>query len=145
MSGHLELQLGARPWRPTDDTRLVTELDYYDIPTAGVLEQRGSPVLFMCVDGHGTNATVWVYAPLQAEEAEALSTMQGGEVIDAEMRRIFRSKPVVVALAVDGQLRLATSGQLRLQGAVLRDAALEAVTKQADSDQQAVCSLLTHA
>ena len=145
MSDHLELQLGARPWQPTDSTQLVTELDYHDMPTAGVLEQGGSPVLFMCVDGHGTRATVWVYAPLQAAEAEALSTMQGGEVIDAEMRRIFRSKPVVVALAVDGQLRVATSGQLRLQGAALREAALKAVTEQAESDRQAACSLLTHA
>lgn len=145
MSDRLELQLGARPWQPTGGTQLVTELDYHDMPTAGVLEQGGSPVLFMCVDGHGTHATVWVYAPLQAPEAETLGTLQGREVIDAEMRRIFRSKPVVVALAVDGQLRLATSGQLRLQGAVLREAALKAVTEQAESDRQAARSLLAPA
>jgi hypothetical protein len=142
VSDHLELQLGARPWQPTESTQLVTELDFYDMPTAGVLEQGVSPVLFLCVDGHGTHATVWVYAPLQPAEAQALATMQGREAIDAEMRRIFRSKPVVVALAVDGQLRLATSGELRLQGAVLREAALKAVTDQVESDRQAACSLL---
>ena len=145
MSDHLELQLGARPWQPTDSTQLVAELDYYDMPTAGLLDQDGFRILFMCVDGHGTHATVWVYAPLEAAEAEGLSTMQGGDAIDAEIRRIFRRKPVVVALAVDGQLRLATSGQLRLQGSVLRDAALKAVTEQAESDHQAARSLLTPA
>ena len=145
MNDHLELRLGARPWQPTDSTRLVAELDYYDMPTAGIFEQDGSPVLFMCVDGHGTQVTVWVYAPLETAEAEALGNVQGGEAIDAEIRRIFRTHPMVAALAVDCQLRLAAPMQLRRQGSPLRDAALAAVTQQADSEQQALRSLLTPA
>ena len=145
VNDHLELQLGARPWQPTDGTRLVTELDYYDMPTAGLLEQGNSPVLFMCVDGHGTRVTVWVYAPLETAEAEALGEVQGGEAIDAEIKQIFRTKPMVAALAVDGQLRLAAPMELRRQGSPLRDAALAAVTEQADSEQEAVRSLLTPA
>jgi hypothetical protein len=145
VSDHLELRIGARPWQPTDSTQLLTELDYYDMPTAGVFEQGGSPVLFMCVDGFGTRVTVWVYAPLEAAEAEALRTMQGSEAIDEEMKRIFRRKPSVAALAVDCQLRLAAPMQLRLQGPMLRDAALKAVTEQAESEQQALRSLLATA
>ena len=143
VSDRLELQLDARPWQPTDGTRLVTELDYYDMPTAGVLEQGGSQFLFMCVDGNGTRITVWVYARMEAAEAEALGAMQGAEAIDAEMRRIFHGRLVVAALAMDNQVRLAAA--MQLQGSVLRDAALEAVTRQAESDQQAIRSLLTPA
>jgi hypothetical protein len=142
---HLELRLGARPWQPTDSTRLVTELDYYDMPTAGVFDQEGSPVLFTCVDGFGTRVTVWVYAPLEIEEAEELVGMEGREAIDEETKRIFRSKPSVAALAVDCQLRLAAPMQLRLQDPRLRDVALKAVTEQAESEQQALRSLLTPA
>jgi hypothetical protein len=146
VNNHLELRLGARPWQPTDSTRLVTELDFYDMPTAGILEQAGSPVLFICVDGQGTHVTVWVYAPLEVAEAEALAAMQGREAVESEMKRLFRSKPWVAALAVDGQLRLAAPPmQLRLKGSVLRDAAVDAVTEQAESEQRAVRSLLTPA
>jgi hypothetical protein len=145
VSDHLELRLGARPWQPTDSTRLVTELDYYDMPTAGVFDQGGSPVLFTCVDGFGTRVTVWVYAPLETAEAEELAGMQGREAIDEETKRIFRSKPSVAALAVDCQLRLAAPMQLRLQDPMLRDVALKAVTEQAESEQQALRSLLTPA
>jgi hypothetical protein len=145
VSDHLELQFGARPWQPTESTRLLTELDFYDIPTAGVLEQGGSPVLFMCVDGHNTRFTVWVYALLGIADAEVLSTIQGSEAIDTEMKRIFRSEPLFAALAVDGRLRLAAPMQIQLGGSVLRDAALEAVNEQAESEHQAVRSLLTPA
>ena len=145
MSDHLELRLGARPWQPTDSTRLVTELDYYDMPTAGVFDQGGSSVLFTCVDGFGTRVTVWVYAPLEAAEAEELAGMQSREAIDEETKRIFRSNPSVAALAVDCQLRLAAPMQLRLQDPMLRDVALKAVTEQAESEQQALRSLLTPA
>ena len=145
MSDHLELRIGARPWQPTDSTRLVTELDYYDMPTAGVFEQEGSPVLFTCVDGFGTRVTVWVYAPLEIAEAQELAGMQDREAIDEETKRIFRSKPSVAALAVDCQLRLAAPMQLRLQDPMLRDVALKAVTDQAESEQQALRSLLTPA
>lgn len=145
MSDHLELRIGARPWQPTDSTRLVTELDYYDMPTAGVFEQGGSPVLFTCVDGFGTRVTVWVYAPLEIAEAQELAGMQDREAIDEETKRIFRSKPSVAALAVDCQLRLAAPMQLRLQDPMLRDVALKAVTDQAESEQQALRSLLTPA
>lgn len=145
MSDHLELRIGARPWQPTDSTRLVTELDYYDMPTAGVFDQGGSPVLFTCVEGFGTRVTVWVYAPLETAEAEELAGMLGREAIDEETKRIFRSKPSVAALAVDCQLRLAAPMQLRLQDLMLRDVALKAVTEQAESEQQALRSLLTPA
>lgn len=145
MSDHLELRIGARPWQPTDSTRLVTELDYYDMPTAGVFEQGGSPVLFTCVDGFGTRVTVWVYAPLEIAEAQELAGMQDREAIDEETKRIFRSKPSVAALAVDCQLRLAAPMQVRLQDPMLRDVALKAVTDQAESEQQALRSLLTPA
>jgi hypothetical protein len=145
VSDHLELRIGARPWQPTESTRLVTELDYYDVPTAGVFDQGGSLVLFTCVDGFGTRVTVWVYAPLETAEAEELAGMQGRETIDEETRRIFRSKPSVAALAVDCQLRLAAPMQLRLQDLMLRDVALKAVTEQAESEQQALRSLLTPA
>lgn len=145
MNDHLELRIGARPWQPTDSTRLLTELDYHDMPTAGIFDQDGSAVLFMCVDGHGTRVTIWVYAPLDEAEADRIGALQDGQAIDAEMRRIFRSKPLVAALAVDCQLRLATSMQFRSPGSVLRDAALGAVTEQAESEQEALRSLLTPA
>jgi hypothetical protein len=145
VSDQLELRLGARPWQPTDSTRLVTELDYYDMPTAGIFDQSGSQVLFMCVDGQGTRVTVWVYAPLEVAEAEALAAIRDGETVDAEMKRIFRAKPLVATLAVDAQLRLAAPMRVQLGASVLRDAVLEAVTEQADSEQQAVRSLLTPA
>jgi hypothetical protein len=145
VNDHLELRLGARPWQPTDGTRLVTELDFHDVPTAGVFEQDGHPVLFMCADGHGTSVTVWVYAPLEIPEAEVLSALQGGDTIDAEIKRVFRTKPMVAALAVDGRLRLAAPMRLRTQRSPLREAALAAVTEQAESEQEAVRSLLTPA
>jgi hypothetical protein len=142
VSTTLELRIGSRPWQPTDSTRLLTELDFYDMPTAGVLEQGTSKSLFMCVDGHGTPFTVWVYAPLEADEAAALTSMHGGEAIDAEIGRLFHTKPLIAVLAVNREIRLATSNPLQLKTLALRDAAVRAVTDQAESEQQAARSLL---
>jgi lysophospholipase L1-like esterase len=61
----------------------------------------------------------------------------GGQTIDDEIGRLFHTKPLIAVLAVNCEIRLATSNPLQLETLALRDAAVRAVIDQAESEQQA--------
>lgn len=109
MSDQIALQVGAAPWNPSDDAVIVDEYDRYDMPTAGVIEQGGVPYLFECVEGVAERFNVWVYAPLSASEATAISVLEDPHLTSA-MQHVFESRNVAVALAVDD--RIHTGGVL---------------------------------
>jgi hypothetical protein len=94
------LQLGARPWHPSSSVRLVRELNYYDMPTEGILRRRFVPVyyFFACIDGAVNEYNLWVYAPIKRSEARRLKKLSGDELRAFEVPLLL-GRPLVIALA----------------------------------------------
>lgn len=82
MSEHIDLQLGARPWLPSRSVRVVRELNYYDMPTEGILRRRFRPsyYFFACIDGVASEYNMWVYAPITWKESRRLKRLKADEL-----------------------------------------------------------------
>lgn len=68
------LQQGFPPWKPTPDSAMVAQYRYYDIPLAGVIRQGELEYIFMCIDGHDEQVSLWWFAPIDAEQRKQLET-----------------------------------------------------------------------
>ncbi|GAA4637774.1 hypothetical protein GCM10023196_092940 [Actinoallomurus vinaceus] len=107
MNDLIEITIGTPPWLPSEDAEAVVEFDRYNFPTCGIVRQRGKFFVFDCVDGHVMEGNVWVYAHVSADEAEMLMSASGAELLDA-LDAVFRGRPVMGVLAIDGKVRSGT-------------------------------------
>lgn len=108
MSDHIELQIGAAPWQPDGNTSIIEELDRYNVPTMGILEQHGVMYCFELIEGHVQDMNVWIYTPLSKVEAKELCRASGQE-IDTLLARMQQDRPVMAALAAENAIQQATA------------------------------------
>jgi hypothetical protein len=103
MSDQIQLAVGAKPWLPSYDAEMVEEYAHYDMPLNGVVSQSGCFYLFECIEGAVEAVNIWIYAPLLEREEDDLSRLSSDSLSEA-MDEIWRSRDVVVALAVDDKI-----------------------------------------
>jgi hypothetical protein len=73
MSDLIDIHIGALPWKPTPDTKLIKTFNYYDMPLSGILTQHGQDHLFRCVEGQVDPSNLWIYTPLEPADLELLA------------------------------------------------------------------------
>lgn len=120
MTDEIVLQEGSAPWKPSPEAKLVETLNYYDIPLAGVIAQRGSHYLFACIEGQAADFNLWAYRLLEERELPNISkpevAMEGIKRLDGQA--------TTYALAARGrivvswQLSPSDEGRERLMGIV---------------------------
>lgn len=103
MGNQLHVQKGARPWLPADDVTLIEELDRYDVPLAGLIEQSDVTYLFTCLDGEVERANLWAYAPMTDREVEQLLASEPENFAEV-IEHCLANRSVLVALAIDWKI-----------------------------------------
>jgi hypothetical protein len=79
MSDQIRLEVGHQPWKPSPDSQMVVEYQYYDIPLSGILEQDGQQYMFVCLDGADENLSVWWYTLINAEQRQWMESATTAE------------------------------------------------------------------
>ncbi len=97
MADRLNLELGARPWKPSADAELVEVYNRYDIPLAGLIAQGGHHYLFTCLVGHADRANLWAYTLLEDREVAELD--EATDEYPGIMDRILRRRTLLVTIA----------------------------------------------
>lgn len=105
MVGRIRPEPGARPWLPAHDVDELYQLDFYDIPLAGIIRQDGVTYLYTCILSQEAPENLWAYAPVSDEEVLALHTSYGDDLL-AAIERALWNKPVVIAGADQWRLAL---------------------------------------
>lgn len=120
MGDQISIQLGERPWQPTDKTELLEEFHRYNRPLAGVLRQEGNLYYFACVDGHADDWSLWAYTLI--DEHDVLRLRE--ESADVETAFVEAANPVSLAIAneIEG---IVESARLVQTGRTLRESAVE--------------------
>lgn len=135
MSDQINLSIGEAPWRPSGDSRVVLELNRYDMPTAGVLFQAGCYYLFECLEGATQSFNVWAYAPVTEYEKNLLADLSGRELFEA-MEKIWRTRDATSALAVDDKvLTGAVIDSVTIKRLGIPGAAVGAITDLLDQER----------
>src|SRR5262245_43665134 len=99
----VHLQFGAKPWEPSETSRVIAVYDKHDRPTGGLIEQQGHTFLFDCIEGHAWDINVWAYAEVTEDQIAELTAAQGAEFA-ATVDRTLKGVPLVAALAVGDRL-----------------------------------------
>lgn len=100
MSDQIQLAVGAVPWCPSPDARMVEEYARYDMPLSGLIEQAGRTYLFECIEGAGMDFNVWAYVPVTGRQVAALNRLDGERLTKA-IGDALEADTVTVALAND--------------------------------------------
>lgn len=107
MGSKIFIDLGAEPWKPSVASRTVLELDHYNIPLAGVIEQtiidHAERFLFVCAAGEEDDTNIWFYACVTDEEIEALADSTGDDVVST-IALTLKNRRVDCALAQDWRI-----------------------------------------
>ncbi|MEH0625997.1 hypothetical protein [Streptomyces stelliscabiei] len=144
MSERIALQLGARPWGPSRSVRMVRELNYYDMPTEGVLKRRFLPsyYFFACIDGVATEYNLWVYVSITRSEARKLKRLTSSELRNFQVGLLV-DRPLVVAMAhEDGgivhQAHVQVSDRLKVEEPKLAHEAWQTVKEEISAEAGAI-------
>lgn len=110
MGDHLRIEQGSLPWRPGPGADLVEVLHRYTHPLIGVIEQSGHQFLFWCVVGETFDASIWIYARLEAGDLERLQRTKTAQTLADTLRKVSagRGRDAVFA-SEDSGIMLATS------------------------------------
>jgi hypothetical protein len=123
MADTIQVQRWSRPWEPAGDARLVRELDYWDMPLAGVIEQHGVQHLFACLAGHLSSTHLWLYRSLtNAELAQIERTKEPEELRGVVDELLAPGGSMVLAIADDDAGILGATTIDSLEDAELRAA-----------------------
>jgi hypothetical protein len=98
MADVIQIEAGHAPWRPAEDAELVKQYRYYEIPTAGVIQQHRTRYLFCCIAGQEERISFWLYTRLSSEDETALDEAPLEEFNHA----IGLPGPAVIALVLEG-------------------------------------------
>lgn len=109
----MKIELGRAPWKPTVDTILLEEYNYYNIPLSGLIQQEevwadmaGGPYygevfyLFANIVGPDEDVSVWGYVKMTPQQIEDLENLDP-EPFRAKVRTLME-KPCVIAVMVEG-------------------------------------------
>lgn len=103
MSDLIRVHLGFSPWRPSEDADLVAQLEYYEIPLRGVVEQHGCFHYFECVQGGLSEVGLWLYIPVSDDRVRDLRRATSAEEIGDRALDGEAVTPFVAAIAAEGQ------------------------------------------
>jgi hypothetical protein len=114
MGDHIRIEVGRKPWQPTDDAEVLSTYDFHDFPLAGLVQQHGSMFGFWCVDGRVGDSNVWAYVWISEQDRQGLETAEDPYIfLEAlVLRRQFvialahRSKGIVETALIDSQTEL---------------------------------------
>ncbi|MEV0160577.1 hypothetical protein AB0M50_00850 [Nonomuraea fuscirosea] len=102
----VSLQFGAKPWQPSETSRVIAVYDKHDRPTCGLIDQQGRTFLFDCIEGHAWDVNVWAYVEVTEDQVEKLTAAEGAEFATT-VDRTLKGVPLVAALAVGDRLEMA--------------------------------------
>ncbi|MEV5159431.1 hypothetical protein [Streptomyces sp. NPDC053728] len=144
MSERIALQLGAHPWAPSRSVRMVHELNFYDMPTEGILKKRFLPsyYFFACIDGVATEYNLWVYSAISWSEARQLRRLKTSKLRSFEVRLLV-DRPLVVAMAheeggIVHQSHVQVSDQLKVEEPKLAKQAWQSVKEDISAEAGAI-------
>jgi len=132
MSDQIHLSIGAEPWLPSDTAKIDKVLNHYDIPLAGIIQQHRKYFLFECLDGHGSSANVWAYAPISRQERRQLRKAKGRAELQNLTYAILTSRTFRAAVALNHGLEMAALVERKRDEAPF-SAASHAITRKADT------------
>ncbi|GAA2780600.1 hypothetical protein [Streptomyces showdoensis] len=147
MTERIELELGARPWAPSRAMRMVHELNFYDMPTEGILKKRFRPAyyFFACVDGVATEYNLWVYTRISRAEAQRLKRLRSDDLRRFEARLLVdRKLTVAVANEDQGILHRAlvtVSDPLRVEESKIASQAWQTVQEDIKAEAGAIARM----
>ncbi|MFI1360789.1 hypothetical protein ACH4TV_45560 [Streptomyces sp. NPDC020898] len=146
MKGRIVLELEARPWLPSNSVRMIRELNYYDMPTQGILRDRFLPryYFFACIDGAVNEYSMWVYVSISRTEARQLKKLSGN-ALRAFEAILLVDRPVDVVMAHEdrgivhkGQAKIVVQGPLPVSEPKLAQEAWSSVNKQIRAEAGAI-------
>jgi hypothetical protein len=147
MTDQIALQLGARPWLPSRSVRLVRELNYYDMPTEGILKRRFRPsyYFFACIDGAASEYSLWAYCPITRREARRLKHLVADELRAFEVG-ILIGRSLIVATASESsgllhQAKVQVRGPLQPEEPKLARQAWQTVNEEIKAEAGAVARM----
>ncbi|MFN2555632.1 MAG: hypothetical protein ABR592_01960 [Nitriliruptorales bacterium] len=91
----IHLEYGALPWEPTPESSLKEVLDYWDMPTIGLIAQDGQQYLFWCETGINDDLSVWGYVRVEDDDVEQLL---GASDFDSTFADIIAGRRKLVAM-----------------------------------------------
>ncbi|QWB24804.1 hypothetical protein KJK29_20710 [Streptomyces koelreuteriae] len=140
------LELEARPWLPSNSVRMIRELNYYDMPTEGILRHRFLPryYFFACIDGAVNEYSMWVYVSISRSEARQLKKLHGNALRHFEAGLLV-NRPVDAVMAHEdrgivqkGQAKIVVEGPLPASEPTLAQEAWSSVNKQIRAEAGAI-------
>lgn len=101
------VDLGVEPWRPSPTSTEVAQLDFYNIPLAGILQdvsiESTQTYLYVCAAGEENDTNIWLYAPISDSERLILESSSEQSLV-GNLRRALQNKMLVAALAQDWRI-----------------------------------------
>ncbi|MGH3441853.1 MAG: hypothetical protein ACRDUY_07395 [Nitriliruptorales bacterium] len=76
MADFIELAVGARPWQPHPDAEVVSQYNYWNMPTLGVVQLHGQTFLFECLLNPEGESHVWRYVHIAESDHETLEAAE---------------------------------------------------------------------
>jgi hypothetical protein len=98
MSDHVTVEFQRVPWEPSGFAQLTEELDRWNRPTLGVLEESGEHYLFRVLENSDAGPDIWVYARLTHDEFEAISEATTADDLEVVVKQAYESRPLVAVL-----------------------------------------------
>lgn len=96
------IDLGAKPWEPSASTRMVSVLDFYNFPLAGILSQNivggDEKFLFVCAAGEEDDTNMWFYAPVTDREIDDLQNSSEATIV-RKIANALKNKMLAGAVA----------------------------------------------
>ncbi|MFE7140422.1 hypothetical protein ACFVAG_21970 [Streptomyces sp. NPDC057644] len=144
MKERIALQLGASPWQPSRSVRMVRELNFYDVPTEGVLRRRFSPsyYFFACIDGVASEYSLWVYAPIGWSEARQLKRLETTKLRSFEVGLLVNRPLLAVVASEQGgilhRVQVQVTEPLKVEEPRLAKTAWETVTQEIKAEAGAI-------
>jgi hypothetical protein len=95
----VQIAPGAAPWKPTPDSTLQAEYQYYDVPTLGITRQHGVDHLFQCILDLDP-VSYWAYTHVTEDERQHLEDAIDADAFTKTLDSIVCDRAAVLAMAM---------------------------------------------
>jgi hypothetical protein len=100
MGDYVQIELGRRPWQPTEDAESVEVFDFHDMPLAGIIRQHDVLFAYWCVDGAPQQASIWSYVWIDDSER---SQLEDSDDLYTTLDELMSQRARVIALAEESK------------------------------------------
>lgn len=104
-----KVEIGTRPWLASRGGRSLKEWDRWNMPTAGLVRQADTIVLFECIGNPAQDVNEWRYVIVTPAEARQADVLNGEDLMKMVDALFSDGRPVVTAEAVSGYIRDVTN------------------------------------